>query len=176
METYNERDFAAIGVIDHFVQDNRVSSPRLHTVRGMHFQAPPHAQAKLVSCSRGAIFDVAVDIRRGSPTFGHWIAARLDSAAGAQLYVAAGFAHGYCTLEPDSEVAYKVSAFYAPAAEGGILWNDPALKIAWPIDESQALISPRDLKLPPLAEYASPFAYDDAPLAVPSGTVLAPEK
>ena len=175
VETYSERDFARVGITEHFVQDNRVSSARANTVRGLHFQAPPHAQAKLVSCLRGAIFDVAVDMRRGSPSFGHWIAARLDAASGAQLYVAAGFAHGYCTIEPDSEVAYKVSAFYAPETEGGILWNDAALKIGWPIDEAQALINPRDLKLPRLAERDSPFAYRNEPLSVPNGTVLTPD-
>jgi dTDP-4-dehydrorhamnose 3,5-epimerase len=172
METYSERDFAAAGITERFVQDNRVSSPRPHTLRGLHFQAPPHAQAKLVSCTRGAIFDVALDVRRGSPSFGWWVAARLDAASGTQLYVAAGFAHGYCTIEPDSEVAYKVSAFYAPGSEGGILWNDPALKIKWPMDDAQALVNPRDLKLPKLAEYDSAFVYDGDPLSVPSGTVL----
>jgi dTDP-4-dehydrorhamnose 3,5-epimerase len=171
-ETYSERDYAAIGIMGRFVQDNWASSPRLHTVRGLHFQAPPHAQAKLVSCTRGAIFDVAVDLRRGSPSFGHWIAARLDQASRAQFYVAAGFAHGYCTIEPDSEVVYKVSAFYAPETERGILWNDPALKIAWPAGEAQALLSAKDLQWPKLAEYDSPFAYDREPLTVPNGTVL----
>jgi dTDP-4-dehydrorhamnose 3,5-epimerase len=172
METYSERDFAAVSITDRFVQDNRVFSPQPNTLRGLHFQAPPHAQAKLVSCTRGAIFDVAVDVRRGSPSFGHWVAARLDAASGAQLYVAAGFAHGYCTIEPDSEVVYKVSKFYAPETEGGIVWNDPALKIKWPIDEAQALVNPRDLKLPKLAKYESAFAYGGDALSVPSGTVL----
>jgi dTDP-4-dehydrorhamnose 3,5-epimerase len=175
VETYNERDFAAVGIKDRFVQDNWVSSPRPHTVRGLHFQVPPHAQAKLVSCTRGAIFDVAVDLRRGSPSFGHWIAARLDPASCAQLYVPAGFAHGYCTIEPNSEVTYKVSALYAPETERGILWNDPGLGIAWPTRQAQALLSAKDVQLPGLAEYDSPFTYDGQPLSVPNGTVLAPD-
>jgi dTDP-4-dehydrorhamnose 3,5-epimerase len=175
VETYNERDFAAVGITDRFVQDNRVSSPRPHTVRGLHFQVPPHAQAKLVSCTRGAIFDVAVDLRRGSPSFGHWIGARLDAASGAQLYVPAGFAHGYCTIEPDAEVIYKVSALYAPETERGIQWDDPDLGVAWPTQPAQALLSPKDVQLPRLAAYDSPFTYDGEPLSVPNGTVLAPD-
>jgi dTDP-4-dehydrorhamnose 3,5-epimerase len=175
VETYSERDFAAVGITERFVQDNWVSSPRLHTVRGLHFQVPPQAQAKLVSCSRGAIFDVAVDLRRGSPSYGHWIAARLDQDSRAQLYVAAGFAHGYCTIEPDSEVVYKVSAFYAPESERGIRWNDPAMKIEWPTDQARALLSPKDRQLPPLADYDSPFVYEREPLTVPRGSILMPD-
>jgi dTDP-4-dehydrorhamnose 3,5-epimerase len=174
-ETYSERDYASIGINERFVQDNWASSPRLHTVRGLHFQVPPQAQAKLVSCIRGAIYDVVLDVRRGSPSFGNWVAACLDAATGAQLYVAPGFAHGYCTIEPDSEVVYKVSAFYAPETERGILWNDPALKIQWPIGPAQALLAAKDLQWPKLAEYDSPFVYDRDPLSVPNGAVLTPD-
>ena len=174
-ETFNARALVASGIKDDFVQDNHSLSVQRGVVRGLHFQIPPNAQAKLVSCTRGAIFDVAVDLRRGSPSFGFWIAARLDHASCAQLYIAAGFAHGYCTIEPDSEVAYKVSAFYAPENEHGILWNDQGLKIGWPATEAQALLGPRDLQLPRLAEYDSPFTYDGMPLSVPNGTVLTPD-
>jgi dTDP-4-dehydrorhamnose 3,5-epimerase len=172
VETYSERDFAALGIAERFVQDNWARSPRPHTVRGLHFQIPPNAQAKLLRCTRGAVFDVAVDLRRGSPSYGHWIAARLDEHGGAQLYIAEGFAHGYCTIEPDSEMTYKVSALYAPADERGIAWNDPGLKIGWPVNPSEALVSPRDLQLPRLAEYDSPFAYDGEPLMAANGAVL----
>jgi dTDP-4-dehydrorhamnose 3,5-epimerase len=175
VETYNERDFAAIGIAERFVQDNLVHSPRPHTVRGLHFQIPPNAQAKLLRCTRGAVFDVAVDVRRGSPTYGHWVAARLDEKNGVQLYVAQGFAHGYCTIESDSEMIYKVSALYAPADERGIAWDDPGLKIGWPTTSSEALVSARDLQLPRLAEYDSPFAYDGEPLMAANGTVLTPD-
>jgi dTDP-4-dehydrorhamnose 3,5-epimerase len=172
IETYSERDFAAIGIAERFVQDNWVRSRRPYTVRGLHFQIPPNAQAKLLRCTRGAIFDVAVDLRRGSPSYGHWVATRLDEQNGAQLYIAAGFAHGYCTIEPDSEMIYKVSALYAPVDERGILWNDPALNIGWPANPSEALVSAKDLQLPRLAEFDTPFTYDGQPLTAANGTVL----
>ena len=151
VETYNARRFADLVTDAVFVQDNEASSAAPGTVRGLHFQRPPAAQGKLVRVLSGAILDVAVDIRDGSPSYGKAVMARLDAAQGAQLWVPPGFAHGYCTLEPDTRVAYKVTAFYSPADEGGILWNDPALGIVWPLDGAGAHVSERDRALPPLA-------------------------
>jgi dTDP-4-dehydrorhamnose 3,5-epimerase len=127
-------------------------------VRGLHFQVPPTAQAKLVWSVRGAVLDVVVDLRRGSPTFGRHVAVELSPADG-QLYVPVGFAHGYCTLEADTEVVYKVSAPYAPDHEGGVLWNDPDLAIPWPIADADAVLAARDAALPRLADLPSVFAW-----------------
>ena len=123
-------------------------------MRGLHFQRPPFAQAKLVRCSKGAIFDVAVDIRSGSPTFGRSVALELSAENWRQLFVPAGFAHGYCTLTADAEVTYKVSERYNPEAEGGLRWNDPALGIDWPVGEQQATLNARDRGWPILSELA----------------------
>jgi dTDP-4-dehydrorhamnose 3,5-epimerase len=133
-------------------------------LRGLHWQAPPHAQDKLVRCVRGRIWDVAVDVRRGSPTFGKWVAAELSADNGHQLFVPVGFAHGFVTLEPDTEVEYKVSALYAPSAEGGMMWNDPQLNLPWPLDGRAPILSPKDEILPRLNESESPFAYEGGPL------------
>ncbi|WP_424139402.1 dTDP-4-dehydrorhamnose 3,5-epimerase [Roseomonas chloroacetimidivorans] len=132
METFSQRDFEAVGVPDVFVQDNQSLSAAVGTLRGMHFQAPPHAQAKLVRVLRGAILDVVVDIRRGSPSFGHHVAVELAADTGEQFYVPAGFAHGFLTLLPDTEVAYKVNDYYAPDCDRGIAWDDPELALPWP--------------------------------------------
>ncbi|MBL8587413.1 MAG: dTDP-4-dehydrorhamnose 3,5-epimerase [Methylobacteriaceae bacterium] len=164
METHSERAFAARGLTDHYVQDNHSLSRPAGVVRGLHFQVPPHAQAKLVRCVRGAIFDVAVDVRRGSPTYGQWVAARLTAAGGEQLYMPTGFAHGFITLEPDTEVCYKVTDFYAPAQDGGVIWNDPDIAVAWPDVGVAPSLSPKDLTLPRLADFDSPFPYDGRPL------------
>jgi len=142
-----------------FCQDNlSLSAPR-GTVRGLHFQKPPHAQAKLVSVLRGRIFDVAVDIRVGSPTYGRHVAVELSADKGNQLFVPRGFAHGFCTLEPDTMVMYKVDAFYAPESDAGLLWSDPALAITWPVTSAEAELSPKDQRLPRLADIMSPFTY-----------------
>ena len=133
IETYSERDFHAVGVADRFVQDNHSFSIPAGTLRGLHFQLPPRAQAKLVRVVRGAILDVAVDIRRGSPAFGRHVAYRLEAGGTEQLYIPAGFAHGFLTLEPDTEVAYKVSDTYAPECDRGIAWNDPDLGLPWAV-------------------------------------------
>jgi dTDP-4-dehydrorhamnose 3,5-epimerase len=130
--------------------------------RSLHFQRPPAAQGKLVRVVKGAIFDVAVDIRGGSPTFGKHVSARLDADHGAQLWVPPGFAHGYCTLDPDTLVSYKVTNFYSPADDGGILWNDPALGIDWPSGAGGAVLSVKDTQLPLLADLAPLFTYDSA--------------
>jgi dTDP-4-dehydrorhamnose 3,5-epimerase len=162
VETFNARAYAEVIPGVTFVQDNMsLSAPRF-TVRGLHFQAPPHAQAKLVSVLRGAVLDVAVDIRRGSPNFGRHVAVTLTAARGAQLFVPPGFAHGFCTLEPETLVHYKVSDFYAPAAERGLFWADPALAIAWPMTQDEAALSERDRHHPALADLATPFDYTPA--------------
>lgn len=163
-ETYSERREADHGITTRFVQDNQSFSAAKGTIRGLHFQRPPHAQAKLVRCLRGAIMDYAVDLRRGSPTYGHHVAAQLTAGGGEQLFVPIGFAHGFITLEPDVEVAYKVSDRYAPECEDGIIWNDPTIAIDWPLDGSMPALSQKDLTLPRLADLTSPFEYDGRPL------------
>ena len=156
-ETYNRRDFAALGITEEFVQDNQSLSTAAGTVRGLHFQAPPHAQAKLVRVLRGRVLDVVVDLRRGSPTYGRHITVELSAANGLMFYVPTGFAHGFVTREPDTEVAYKVSALYAPDCDGGIAWDDPALGIAWGVDPAAAILSDKDRHLPRLAELGPRF-------------------
>ncbi|WP_425228660.1 dTDP-4-dehydrorhamnose 3,5-epimerase [Sphingomonas sp.] len=164
-EIYSEAAFAARGIDCRFVQDNHSLSVPAFTLRGLHFQAPPHGQAKLVRCIRGRIFDVAVDVRNGSPTFGQWVGAELSAENGSQLFVPVGFAHGFLTLEPDCEVSYKVSSLYAPQSDGGLRWDDPAIGIDWPLPAGTApALSPKDAALPLLAGWRSPFAYDGAPL------------
>lgn len=156
-ETWNRRAFRDAGIDAEFVQDNHAKSVSAGTVRGLHFQVPPHAQGKLVRVIRGAIFDVAVDIRKGSPTYGRSVSATLTAENTQQLWMPAGFAHGYATLEDDTEVLYKVTDYYAPECEGGIFWNDPHLAIDWAIDASAALLSDKDLKLPAFRDFVSPF-------------------
>jgi dTDP-4-dehydrorhamnose 3,5-epimerase len=158
-ETYSRRVYAEIGVDVEFVQDNHSLSAAVGTVRGLHFQAPPHAQAKLVRCGRGAIFDVAVDIRRGSPTYGHWAGYTLSAENGAQLYIPVGFAHGFATLEPDSEIIYKCSDYYAPETEGALRWDDPDIGIKWPLT-STPVLSGKDATAPLLAGFNSPFTFE----------------
>ncbi len=160
-ETFNRRDLAAAGIDFDGMQDNHSVSLRKGTVRGLHFQAPPFAQAKLVRVSRGAIFDVAVDIRRGSPTYGRHVSKVLNAASGGQLFVPKGFAHGFCTLEPDTEVLYKVDNYYSKQHEGGIRWDDPALAIPWPVSSGEAVVSERDRALPLLKDIAAIFALED---------------
>lgn len=165
-EVWSERAFAARGITCRFVQDNHSLSVPAWTLRGLHFQTPPHGQDKLVRCIRGRIFDVAVDVRDGSPTFGRWVGAELSAANGHQLFVPVGFAHGFLTLEADTEVSYKVSDGYAPECDGGISWDDPAVGIAWPLPPSvRPELSPKDAVLPLLADWRSPFPYDGRPLA-----------
>lgn len=156
-ETYHRQRFAEAGIDIEFVQDNQSRSARAGTVRGLHFQSPPVAQDKLVRVVRGRILDVAVDIRRSSPTYGRHVAVELSAENGRQLLIPVGFAHGFCTLEPDSEVVYKVSAFYAAAHDLGLAFDDPALGIAWPVDPAQAVVSDKDRRQPRLSDLASPF-------------------
>jgi dTDP-4-dehydrorhamnose 3,5-epimerase len=156
-ETYNRRDFAALGIGLEFVQDNQALSAPAGTVRGLHYQLAPAAQAKLVRVTRGRIFDVAVDIRRSSPSFGKFASSELSADEWNQLYVPPGFAHGYCTLTADTEVIYKVSDYYNPAHERAIRWNDPAIGIPWPVGEATAIISDRDRRSPLLAQQPDLF-------------------
>jgi dTDP-4-dehydrorhamnose 3,5-epimerase len=154
-ELYNRQDFARAGIAIDFVQDNLSLSRAVGTVRGLHFQASPFAQDKLVRVVRGRIFDVAVDIRRRSPTFGRHVAVELSHTNRLQLLVPVGFAHGFCALEPDTEVQYKVSAPYSAAHDHGLAWDDPALQIAWPVDPAQAVLSDKDRRHPVLADLPS---------------------
>lgn len=156
-ETYNRRDFAVLGIGLEFVQDNQALSGPAGTVRGLHYQLAPAAQSKLVRVTRGRIFDVAVDIRRGSATFGKFASSELSADEWNQLYVPAGFAHGYCTLTADTEVIYKVSDYYTPVHERAIRWNDPAIGIPWPVSEAAAIISDRDRRSPLLAQQPDLF-------------------
>ena len=158
-ETYSQRAYAEHGIDAVFVQDNHSLSAAAGTVRGLHFQAPPHAQAKLVRCGRGAIFDVAVDIRRGSPTYGRWTGYTLSAENGAQLYIPVGFAHGFATLEPDSEIIYKCSDYYAPETEGALRWDDPDIGIQWPLS-APPVLSEKDATAPLLAGFNSPFTFE----------------
>jgi dTDP-4-dehydrorhamnose 3,5-epimerase len=164
-EIYNRRTYGSLGVDVDFCQDNFSLSHTPGVIRGLHFQAPPHGQAKLVRCVRGRIWDVAVDIRRGAPTYGQWVGAELTPESGLQLYVPEGFAHGFITLEPDTEVEYKASDFYAPGCEGGIIWNDPDLALPWPLPPGGAILSDKDKVLPKLRDFESPFSYDGTPMA-----------
>jgi dTDP-4-dehydrorhamnose 3,5-epimerase len=150
-ETYQQERFNQAGITVSFMQDNQAISKKAGTLRGLHFQKPPAAQAKLVRVTRGAIYDVAVDIRPGSPTYGKWAGIELSADNRLQFFVPAGFAHGYLTLEDDTDVLYKVDAPYAPSAEGGLLWNDPAIGIEWPKLGTETVIAPRDAALPPLS-------------------------
>jgi len=156
-ETYNKAGLAALGVNLEFVQDNHSLSVERGVVRGLHFQIPPFAQDKLVRVIRGAIFDVAVDIRRGSPTYGKHVARVISAADWNQFFVPIGFAHGFCTLEPNTEVIYKVTNYYSAENDRGVLWNDPDLRIVWPITETEAILSHKDRKQPRFCELPDYF-------------------
>jgi dTDP-4-dehydrorhamnose 3,5-epimerase len=165
-ETWNEQKFSALGIDLAFCQDNQSYSQFKGTLRGLHFQAPPFAQSKLVQCLRGRIFDVAVDIRRSSPTFAKWFGLELSSENGRQLFIPAGYAHAFITLEDDCMVAYKVDAPYSAAHDGGIAWNDPSIGINWPFDQ-QPILSAKDSALPRLEQLDVDFPYDAVPLSEP---------
>ena len=156
-ETYSKRRLVEIGIQADFVQDNHSVSVAKGVVRGLHFQVPPHAQAKLVRVARGAVFDVAVDIRHGSLTYGKHISAILSADNWAQLWIPVGFAHGFCTLEPDTEVLYKTTGYYSSKCSRGIRWNDPALDIQWPVEANRAILSAQDRSYPLLAELPDAF-------------------
>jgi dTDP-4-dehydrorhamnose 3,5-epimerase len=159
-ETYNEKAFHAAGITARFVQDNQSFSAKRGTIRGLHFQLPPAAQAKLVRVLRGSVYDVAVDLRAGSPAYGRWVGETLTADGGEQLFVPRGFAHAFCTLEASTVVAYKVDDFYAPASDSGLIWNDPTLAIEWPVAADEVVLSDKDLRLGRFADFASPFKYE----------------
>ncbi|MBW6423194.1 dTDP-4-dehydrorhamnose 3,5-epimerase [Rhizobium sp. XQZ8] len=158
-ETFRADLFSAhVGDIT-FVQENQSLSAQVGTVRGMHYQLSPKAQGKLVSCLSGAIVDVAVDIRRGSPTYGRHVKAELSSRNGCQLWIPPGFAHGFCTLEPNTLISYKVTDYYSPEHDRGLLWNDGVLEIDWPVDFAAAVLSAKDKIQPSLASIDTNFVY-----------------
>lgn len=156
-EIYNRERFLAAGISDEFVQDNYSLSVAPGTVRGLHFQSGPFAQTKLVRVTRGRILDVVVDIRKSSPTYGKHVALELSAEDGRQLLVPIGFAHGFCTLEPNTETQYKVSAYYSAAHDHGLAFDDPDLAISWPVPLDQAILSDKDRKQPRLADLPSYF-------------------
>jgi dTDP-4-dehydrorhamnose 3,5-epimerase len=156
-EVYSRRAFAAAGIDVAFVQENHTMSARAGTVRGLHYQLPPMAQAKLIRVTRGAVYDVAVDLRRGSPTFGRHVGIVVSAEAWNQVFVPVGFAHGFCTLAPETEVIYRLSNDYSPAHERGLLWNVAALAIDWPVAADAAVLSERDRNNPRLAELTDRF-------------------
>jgi dTDP-4-dehydrorhamnose 3,5-epimerase len=160
VETHNERTLSGVGIHIRFVQDNQSYSASRGTIRGLHFQLPPAAQAKLVRAVQGSVYDVAVDLRAGSPTYGKWVGVTLTADGGEQLFVPRGFAHGFCTLEPDTVLAYKVDDFYAPASDSGLIWNDPSLAIDWQVKAEEAVLSEKDMKLGRFADFQSPFRYE----------------
>lgn len=162
-ESWNAQRMAEAGLDIAFVQDNHSLSKTPGTLRGLHFQSPPHAQAKLVRCGRGRLWDFAVDIRNGSPIFGQWFGTELSFENGRQLLIPAGFLHGSGTLTPDTEVVYKCSDYYAPDCDGGVAWDDPDLAIAWPkeaLAEGGPMLSGKDAAAPKMAEFDSPFTYE----------------
>ncbi len=160
-ESYNKARMAEHGITIDFVQDNHSLSAREGTVRGLHFQRPPHAQAKLVRCGRGLLYDVAVDIRAGSPTYGRWFGIELSFENGRQLLVPEGFLHGFVTRAPDTEIIYKCSDYYAPECDGAVRFDDPAIGIDWGIAPEQAVLSEKDAAAPLLAELDNPFAWEE---------------
>lgn len=153
VETWNEARYIGIGIPGPFVQDNHSVSLRTGTIRGLHLQTAPNIQGKLVRVVRGSIWDVAVDVRPGSPTYGRHVAAELSAENWCQLWIPGGFLHGFCTLEPDTEVIYKVTNPYDRDAERGVIWNDPQLALPWPVAPGGAMLSDKDEKLLPLAAY-----------------------
>jgi len=160
-ESWNRRTLEAAGLtLPEFVQDNHSLSARAGTVRGLHFQSPPHPQGKLVRCGRGALFDVAVDVRRGSPTWGQWVGAELSFENGRQLWVPAGFLHGFQTLQEDTEIVYKCTDHYAPACDGAVRWDSCGIDWPW---AGEPVLSARDAAAPILAAFTSPFVWEAAP-------------
>ena len=158
VEAFNERRIRGVGIASSFVQDNQSFSAERGTVRGLHFQFPPFSQAKIIRVLRGSIFDVAVDLRVGAPSYGMWVAERLTAEGGEQMLIPRGFAHGFCTLEPNTEVIYKVDDYYSKEHEGGLIWNDPTLAIDWPIAPDDVVLSEKDCKLGRFSDFVSPFS------------------
>ncbi len=160
-ETYNETLFREMGLNLTFVQDNHSLSNDIGVVRGLHFQAPPHAQDKLVRVGVGRVLDVAVDVRKGSPTYGKWVAVELSAENGKQLLIPKGFLHGFLTLEPFTELLYKCSDIYAPDCDGAVRFNDKAIGIDWPIDLDKVILSTKDANAMSFEEFESPFFFED---------------
>jgi dTDP-4-dehydrorhamnose 3,5-epimerase len=158
-ESWNRARLEEAGITLDFVQDNHSFSAQKGTVRGLHFQSDPHAQDKLVRCGRGSLFDVAVDIRRGSPTYGKWIGEELSFENGRQLLVPRGFLHGFVTLEPNTEIVYKCTDYYSPECDGAVRWNDPDIGIDWPMGGAQPVLSGKDKAAPLLVDFDTPFTY-----------------
>jgi|SRR6478672_2805501 dTDP-4-dehydrorhamnose 3,5-epimerase len=156
-ETYNKKAFAEAGIRLEFVQDNHSLSPQIGTLRGLHYQGHPFAQDKLVRVVSGRILDVAVDVRRNSPTFGKWVAAEISADQWNQILIPVGFAHGICTLEPNTQMVYKVTHYYSPKHDFGIRWNDPDLGISWPFSEDRLLLSEKDKNQPLFRDVVSGF-------------------
>ena len=161
-ETFKAREFAEFAPGVALVQDNHSLSRDAGVIRGLHFQTPPHAQGKLVRVPRGRVLDVVVDLRVGSPTYGQHLSIELSADNWQQLWVPAGFAHAFCTLEPDTEFCYKVSDYYAPECDAGIAYDDPDLGIKWPFKPADMILSEKDRKLPRLKDFASPFRFEGA--------------
>ena len=161
-EIYSRRRAESHGIELDIVQENFAFSLQKNTVRGLHFQTPPFAQAKLVQVVRGAILDFAVDLRNGSPWYGQFVSATISADNWQQILIPVGFAHGLCTLEPDTAVMYKVTTPYSPEHDTGILWNDPDIGINWPMETEDAILSAKDMTLPLLADFVSPFQYEEA--------------
>lgn len=159
-ESWNRQTLADQGITYDFVQDNHSLSRDTGTIRGLHFQAPPHAQAKLVRCGQGSLFDVAVDIRQGSPTYGKWVGVELSADNGRQLLIPEGFAHGFVTRLPNTEIIYKCTDYYAPDADGAIRFDDPNLGIDWAIDPDKAILSEKDAVAPFISDFETPFTYE----------------
>ncbi len=160
-ESWNRKTLEGHGISLDFVQDNHSLSAQVGTVRGLHFQSPPHAQAKLVRCGKGRLFDVAVDIRRGSPTYGRWIGEELSFENGRQLLIPAGFLHGFVTREPDTEIIYKCTDYYAPECDGAVRFDDPDIGIDWGLPEGVTpLLSDKDAKALWLRDFETPFVYE----------------
>ncbi|NRB05480.1 MAG: dTDP-4-dehydrorhamnose 3,5-epimerase [Rhodobacteraceae bacterium] len=162
-ESWNAAAFSEAGLHRDWAQDNQSHSRAAFTLRGLHFQRPPFAQAKLVRCLQGAIYDVAVDIQVGSPTFGQWIGVELRAETYQQLFIPEGFAHGFVTLTPDAVVSYKASAAYSPAHEGILCWDCPDIAIEWPISGVDPILNDRDAQAPTLAALQSPFEFGAMP-------------
>lgn len=161
-ESWNRKVLADNGIFLDFVQDNHSLSARVGTVRGLHFQAPPHTQAKLVRCGRGRLFDVAVDVRKGSPTFGKWFGVELSFENGKQLLVPEGFLHGVATREPDTEIIYKCTDYYVPSADGAVRFDDPSIAIDWGLS-GPPILSDKDAAAPYLSQFKTPFIYKATP-------------
>lgn len=160
-ESWNRKTVSDAGIDCDWVQDNHSLSLHCPTLRGLHFQAPPHAQDKLVRCGRGRLFDVAVDIRKGSPSFGQWVGYELSAENGAQLFIPKGFLHGFVTLEPDTEIIYKCSDYYNREADGAVRYDSPELGIDWPLGGEAPVLSPKDAGATLWSEFESPFTYGE---------------